>query len=164
MLREHGAAVWAHDVDIVRQDWFKMIAFGGFRLVADDESVAQAQATLAQYRDGSLALAEDDADVCPKCSKARVAHDPQPRRNVFLALIFLWLVPAALLLSLNASTTSEIMAAFALQVPLYLSLPWLAIAYFKWRLRCTDCGFRWRERPQPHAELTRMATAAAESA
>ena len=59
MLRAHGVEAWACDLDIVRQDWFKMIAFGGFRLVASKTSTADALVKLHQYRNGDLALPDD---------------------------------------------------------------------------------------------------------
>ncbi len=163
LLRENGAEVWACDVDIVRQDWFKMIAFGGFRLLASDASIADALVTLHQYQNGELALPDDHADACPKCGEFCVAHDPQPRRNVFLAMILLSLVESAAFLSLQTLTSIEIIAAFALQFILYLSLPWLVIAYFKWRMRCTACGYRWRESPQRYADLRNCVATAEET-
>ena len=39
MLREHDIEAWLFDADFVRQDWFKMIAYGGYRILVGDESV-----------------------------------------------------------------------------------------------------------------------------
>src|SRR5262249_17210914 len=44
LLREHGIEAWAFDVDFVRLNWFEMLAFGGFRVVASDASVGDAAA------------------------------------------------------------------------------------------------------------------------
>lgn len=156
MLREHGIEAWLFDADFVRQNWFKSIAFGGYRIVANDESVADAKEILQQYRNGSLALPEEHRMICPRCKQQCGSGDPQPRRNIFLAIILFDLGVTGAFLFWRASET-QIAALLAVHVG-YLVLPWLAIWYFKWPVRCDACGHRWREpRLYRHAELAHMA-------
>jgi hypothetical protein len=157
MLREHGVDAWLFDADFVRQDWFKSIAFGGYRIVANDDSIADANEILRQYKNGGLALPEEHRLVCPRCSQEDGSGDPQPRRNVFLAILLFDLV-AAIAFSQLRGSEAQIASFIALQFGLYFVLPWLAIWYFKWPSRCDACGHRWREpRRYRHAELAKMA-------
>jgi hypothetical protein len=158
MLREHGVAVWLFDADFVRQDWFKSIAYGGYRILVRDEDVAEARTLLNQYDDEELALIGEHA-LCPHCGRAAGRDDPQPRRNVFLAMIMLPIMEYLVFLRWKLSPIGMLVV-FAVQFFLYATLPWLVMGYFKWRLRCADCGFRWRQPPMHrHAELVRLAQA-----
>ena len=158
MLREHGIEPWLFDAEMVRQDWFKAIAFGGYKILTRDDDVTQAHDVLRAYFDGGLALPAEADATCPRCSHAAGRDDPQPRRNVFLAML---LIPVAefLVLTLLHWRPSAIgkLVVFALQIVVYATLPWFVIHYFKWPLRCADCGYRWRAPPaHRHAELIRL--------
>lgn len=156
MLREHGIDAWLFDADFVRQDWFKSIAYGGYRILVRDEDMAEARTLLNQYDDEELALICEHA-LCPHCGRAAGRDDPQPRRNVFLAMLALPIVEFFAFLHWKFSPI-DMPAAFAVQFCLYATLPWLVLRYFKWRLRCADCGHRWRQPPSlSYAELMRLA-------
>lgn len=158
MLREHGIDAWLFDADFVRQDWFKSIAYGGYRILVRDEDVADAHTLLNQYDDEELALIGEQT-LCPQCAHAAGRDDPQPRRNVFLAMLALPIVEFFAFLHWKLSPIG-VLVAFAVQFCLYATLPWLVLWYFKWRLRCADCGHRWRQPPSlSYAELARMADA-----
>ena len=159
MLREHDIETWLFDADFVRQDWFKMIAYGGYRILVRDETVADALRVLGEYRNGQLALVEEQRTICPECAHSSGSDDPQPRRNVFLAMIVLGFCgPFALLLW--KPSTLALLVAGAVLIIAYISLPWFVVRYFKWRLRCEDCGHRWREAPRyRYAELAGQAAA-----
>jgi hypothetical protein len=164
MLREHGVGAWLFDADFVRQDWFKSIAYGGYRIVANDNSVAAAKEILQQYKNGSLALPEEYRLICPRCNQHCGSGDPQPRRNVFLAIVLFDLLAAVALVHWNTWRT-HIVSTFAVWGGVNLLLPWLAIWYFKWPSRCDACGHRWREpRRYRHAELAKMAESGATNA
>jgi hypothetical protein len=157
MLREHGIEAWLFDADFVRQNWFRMIAYGGFRILVREESVADALHLLREYRNGNLALKEDHRSRCPHCAHDTGDDDPQPRRNVFLAMIAAALVWPSLLLAWHPSSKA-LLAVSAILIGLSVSIPWAVIRYFKWRTRCSDCGYRWREQPRyRYAELAGMA-------
>ena len=161
ILREHGIDALLFDADFVRQDWFKMIAYGGYRIVVRDDSVDQARALLRDYSEGNLALSDEYRTPCPNCAKLAGNDDPQPRRNIFLSIIVLDVVFVMALLFWKAPGTGTILVCFlacVTQIALILVLPWVAIRYFKWRSRCDACGYRWREpRRYRHAELAHMA-------
>jgi len=163
MLRENGIEAWLFDADFVRQDWFKSIAYGGYRILVREEVVGEARELLNLYDDETLVPAGEHGRPCPNCSKLAGIDDPQPRRNVFLAIIALSIAEGVALLQWQPSS-ADIVIAFVVQVALYISIPWLLLRYFKWRLRCAACGHRWREPPrQRYAELARMAAVGAES-
>ena len=89
MLREHGIDAWLFDADFVRQDWFKSIAYGGYRILVREEDVAEARVLLNQYDDEELALVGEQCRLSELRHTARGATNPSPRRHVFLALIVL---------------------------------------------------------------------------
>jgi hypothetical protein len=157
MLREHGIDAWLFDADFVRQDWFKSIAYGGYRIVANDQSVTDAKEILQQYKNGSLALPEEHRLTCPRCGQHCGSGDPQPRRNIFLAIILFDLVASIGFLESNGSE-AQLASFIAVQFGFNFVLPWIAIWYFKWPSRCDACAYRWREpRRYRHAELAKMA-------
>jgi len=155
-LRANGVDVWLLDADIVRQDWFKTIAFGGFRLVAAETSVPAALDILRRYQRGELSLPAPPRDDCPRCGLPSAGHDLQPRRNVFLATIVISFAQSAVWLSLTKLSAMGIVLMFAVQLALNLSIPWWVVRYFKWPMRCDACSYRWRERPTPFAVLAAM--------
>jgi len=164
LLRHNGIEVWFLDVDMLRQNWFKLIAFGGFRLEADAASLADAAIILDRYRNGAFALPDDPQDACPVCRSGSVVPDAQPRRNVFLALIVLSLLEGAAWLGLSTISATSIVVMFAVQYIAALCVPWLVVLYFKWRMRCGDCRHRWRARPQRFCALAAMADEGARTA
>jgi hypothetical protein len=132
-LREHGVAAEVFDRDMVRQDWFRALAFGGYRVVVPSENADMARDLLRRWRTGEFDLekdhgAEGDALAierpgCVRCGSPRSEPDPWPRR---------WRLVCAYL----------------------LGLPILGL---RGHYRCTDCGLRWREPSQAYAELARRA-------
>ena len=161
LLREHGIDAQLFDADFVRQDWFKMIAYGGYRIMVREQDLAAARQVLQEQRSGNLALPDDTDTRCPHCAHGTGVEDPQPRRNVFIAMLVLDFCGGFAILMLWHPSPAGIFGAFALQVILYATLPWLVMRYFKWRQRCTHCGHRWREPPRhSYAELARMAESA----
>jgi hypothetical protein len=89
MLRDSGIEARLFDADFVRQDWFKILAYGGYRVVVRDEDVSDARTLLNQYHEDALALTGEHHSPCPNCLHAAASDDPQPRRNVFLAMLVL---------------------------------------------------------------------------
>jgi len=160
LLRDDGVNAEVFDADFVRQDWFKMLAYGGFRIVVPDAEFAEATERIKQYQAGVLASEGDERARCPSCGNHSGHDDPQPRRNVFLAMILLSVIEVPLLIASKPSAV-DILAAFGVQVGLCVSLPWLIVRYFKWRVRCDTCGHRWRAAPRHrYAELAQAVEAA----
>lgn len=161
LLREHGVDAWLFDADFVRQDWFKMLAYGGYRIMVRAEDLAAASGILQERRAGRYALANDTREPCPRCTCHTVIEDLQPRRNVFLAMIVMVIASSFAFLPRWHLSPRQFVGILALQIVLYATVPWLVMRYFKWRQRCTHCGHRWREPPRhSYAELARMAESA----
>jgi hypothetical protein len=157
MLREHDIEAWLFDADFVRQNWFRMIAYGGFRILVRDESVGDGLQLLREYRNGNLALADEFRLHCPNCAHTTGIDDPQPRRNVFLAMIAIIVVWPCILLSWHPSPAA-LLAGSGILIGLSFFITWIVIHYFKWRMRCEDCGFRWRKQPSHrYSDLAAMA-------
>ena len=70
MLRAHGIEAWVFDALLVRQDWFKTLMFGGYRVMVADEDGARAADVIGEYRAGTIAIADDAVErpACPRCA------------------------------------------------------------------------------------------------
>jgi hypothetical protein len=146
LLRTHGLHAWAFDTATVRQDWFRTLAFGGYRVMAADADAGQALQLIAAWRAGDLGLAESEANLpdCTACHVPGGAEDRSPRRRIFLALIGVEVATAfALFLPYTSATFSLLM--FAWLTPLGLAMPGLAGWMMHRRYRCVACGHAWRE-------------------
>lgn len=152
MLRAHGLHASVFDAGIVRQDWFKTLALGGYRVMVPDAQMEPAQKLLADYRSGAMALADDDLDVpaCPRCSGRAVTDDPRPRRVVFGALLVAEVAPIELLPS----------PVFLLLAGLLPFLPLAAAPLLGSRHRCGSCGTAFAT---PRRSFEALACAVAEA-
>ena len=160
MLREHGVAASVFDADFVRQNWFQMFAYGGFRVMVPDVEFDAAREVYAQYNDGAFALPDEDKPACPRCGAARGVENPVPRRLVFVAMIFVDLMLSVLLVVSRRSIGASALYIFG-TIAFLTMFPLLALQWFKWRYRCEACRFAWRQVPaQNHSELSRLAEAA----
>ena len=167
-LRVEGIDAHVFDADFVRQNWFRMLAYGGFRIVVPDESASAACDILQRYRAGTLALGdaaddEESSSACPRCRAAAGRDDPQPRRNVFLAFI-VYAVVFSLALVRWSPTESGLALLCCAALGGGLCLPWLLVRYFKWRLRCPNCAYCWRAPPPNRFAALAQATETAERA
>ena len=88
MLRANDVDAHVFDRNMVRQDWFQTLAFGGYRVMVADADVERAKAVLEDYRAGRLALDDATADrpACPRC-RSPGYEDSGPRRLVFALLL-----------------------------------------------------------------------------
>lgn len=156
MLRAHGLYASVFDAGIVRLDWFKTLALGGYRVMVPSSHLAAAQQLLADYGSGAMALADDERDVppCPRCCAHAVADDPRPRRVVFGALLAAEVAPAALL-------SSPVFLLIAGLLPL---LPLAASPLLGSRYRCASCGAAFATPRRSYAALARAVAEAEETA
>jgi hypothetical protein len=69
-LRAHGVQAWVFDALLMRQDWFRILMFGGYRVMVADEDAARAADLIGEYRAGALAIT-DDAVERPRARSAR---------------------------------------------------------------------------------------------
>ncbi|HEY2395136.1 MAG TPA: DUF2007 domain-containing protein [Rudaea sp.] len=157
LLRYAGIDAQVFDADFVRQDWWKMLAYGGYRIVVPGTAVEAAREILYKYENGYFALDVEDRPACPVCAATAGVEDPWPRRNVFL-LMFILPAVAGLAFAGSANSPANVEALLAATFVSDFVLPLVAVRYFKWRLRCQSCGQRWRAPPQRSrfAELSAM--------
>jgi hypothetical protein len=153
MLRAHGVQAWVFDALLVRQDWFKTLMFGGYRVMVPDEDAARAADLIGEYRAGALAVADDAVErpACPRCATPG-REDPEPRRIVFVVIIALQvLVRAGLMYATHADdATAIVLGASIVAAPIAVIM---ATRYLKGRYACPQCATRWRARPQPFATM-----------
>lgn len=148
MLRAHGLDAHALDVNIVRQNWFEALAYGGYRVVVPDAQAARARDVLDDFGRGALAVPDERADEppCPHCGGAANHPDPQPRRAVFGVMIGMNIASSFLMLAEPAMMFTAMLTVCA---PIVLST-WLGS-----RHRCADCGTTFALPRLPFAALAR---------
>ncbi len=165
MLRAHGVQAWVFDALLVRQDWFKTLGFGGYRVMVADEDAPRAADLIGEYRAGTIAVADDAVErpACPRCATPG-RDDPAPYRRVFALLIaadaFL-----VMMFMLAPDGSEELLA--PVLVGSLIVAPILAIVftrYLKGRYACPQCATRWRTLPVPFATMTREVDAATDAA
>lgn len=157
MLRARNIEAHLFDENFVRQDWFYILVYGGFRIMVPSKDLQIAQETLAEFRCGVLLCDEDEMSwpACPACHAHGGEFDPRPRRWVFLAYIVGQIVLAALLL-----LDSGWIPYFVLNSVFSLAtlMPCLLRLSVNNRLRCSECAHAWRELPLvPFAQQQRNA-------
>lgn len=162
LLREHGVSAWAFDTEFVRQDWFKVLAFGGYRVMVSNADTDAALHVVGAYRNGELALPDEDVERprCPACNMDNGYEDARPRRVVFMILIasapLMWIT----LSLLRAPAELSWFAASYLIFQLALIWPGLAAYAITWRYRCAGCGRSWHAPPQrAFSDMTRVVEA-----
>lgn len=81
MLNAAGLGAQVFDRQMVRQDWFQTLAFGGYRIIVEDAEAERAKTLIDNYRSGALAIddAAEDRPACPRCGMSGQV-DPAPRR------------------------------------------------------------------------------------
>jgi hypothetical protein len=131
----------SHDIDadvlsqyFLRQDWIRLLAYGGFHVVVTAENQAQALSLLKEWKAGEWDLErvdpsiEIDRVICPACGSSKTHENTWPRRAlIVLGLFFLPVLTGG----------------------------------FRWHFKCDSCGRGFRAKPTcPHAELARRVDAA----
>lgn len=151
-LRAEGLDAHLFDQETVRQDWFNILAYGGFRVMVPATQFEAAQALTQACRAGALTLADESTDrpACPRCQDGLGQADPRPRRRAFAAYL-VWSVATTALLAAGVATRALVVAAFA---------PWIAMlalpVWRRWlvhRYRCPACSHAWRAAAEPFARL-----------
>ena len=150
LLRERGIAAFVFDDGMVRQDWFRAIAIGGYRVMVASEDVGEALGIVAQYGESAhdATYADGDMPACPRCAENAVVDDPRPRRAVFLALIVLDFGGGAMVLSALLRPSQPILAsalAACLVLGLFFRVPGVLGYIVKHRYRCRSCGYAFRD-------------------
>jgi hypothetical protein len=144
LLRSEGIDAHVFDADFVRQDWFRAIAYGGYRILVADEDVPVAIERIRVYREAKPALSDAADAPCPLCSSCTYRDDPRPRRWVFALYILPSLIEVPIILFGHPSEVQQFFW-FVIDFAVYVMLALLAIAYLKRRYVCDNCGHRWRD-------------------
>jgi hypothetical protein len=161
LLRARHFDAQLFDENFVRQNWFEILAFGGFRIMVPAPNLQAARETLAEFRAGALQIDEDEMDrsICPACNARVGGFDHRQRRWVFLAYLVHQLVLALLLIFMVDAWIPYfvLMSTFSLAT----LMPCLRRYVVNNRLRCAQCGHAWRELPQlPFSQQQRDAEVA----
>jgi len=161
MLRAHGVQAWVFDALIVRQDWFRTLAFGGYRVMIADEDAARAADVIGEYRAGALAVADEGVERpgCPQCTTPG-RDDPAPYRRVFALMIAADAVLATGFMLATGGSGEMLALVLGSSV---IVVPIVAIVftrYLKGRYVCPQCATRWRALPAPFATMAREVDAA----
>ena len=164
LLRANGIGAALFDENLVRQHWFHVFAYGGFRVMVPESDQAQARDILDACRRGELNLPADDVDIpsCPACHERSGETDPQPRRNVFLAYLAWCLVTGVISMFEGIPEWLVFGMLMAPYVAMLLvpALRHLVIG----RYLCGKCGNAWREpMATPFGDLQKHAEAASSS-
>jgi hypothetical protein len=160
LLRADSIDAHLFDADFVRQDWFKAIAYGGYRILVPDKDVAAAHDQIRAYRDAKPALSDAADAPCPACSSFMYRDDPRSRRWVFAFYILLPLMELPIILFGNPSQVQQFIW-FVIDFVIYVIFASFAIAYLKRRFLCDHCGHRWRDPDHPSYSTLNNAHAAA---
>jgi len=165
MLRANEVDAHVFDRNMVRQDWFQTLAFGGYRVMVADADVERAKALLEDYRAGRLALDDTTTDrpACPRCRSEGV-DDSAPRRLIFALILGGELVSFAIVMLVGRVFEGALPFAVGIYIVGGLLVPIALSRFLKSRYRCTACRKRWRAVPAPHAEAAREVEAASHSA
>lgn len=121
LLRAHDVEAVVFDENFVRQNWFELLGYGGFRIMAPEHQFAEAKSLVSAYRSDNLQVRDtrDGEPECPHCGGRETGQDPRPRRMLFLLYI-----PFGCLIALA---------------------PMLIRRLVVGRYRCRQCRHAWRE-------------------
>lgn len=164
MLRANDLDAHVFDRNMVRQDWFQTLAFGGYRVMVADAGVERAKALLEDYRAGRLALDDTTTDrpACPRCGSPG-REDPGPRRVIFALILGGELMSFAIVMLVGRVFEGALPFAVGIYIVGGLLVPIALSRFLKSRYRCTACRKRWRARRAPHAEAAHTVEAASNS-
>ena len=161
LLRANGLDAVLFGENFVRQDWFQILAYDGFRTMVPGHQVADARILVDAYRDGSLELpaAEIDRPACPDCGHVGTEPDPSPRRWLMLAYVVCIVGISFAPVLAWSGHMFEFVLVFLLTIT--AAMPGFIRSLVIGRYRCTDCRACWRERAgQPFFRQQRESDAA----
>lgn len=164
LLRANDLDAQLFDENFVRQNWFHIIVYGGFRVVVPDHELESALQFRDSWRRGELSLTADECEepTCPTCYNPSAQTDLTLRRRVF-AIYFLAYFFLAVQFAF-AIASPWLLFASTLTFSILLLLPNLLRHFVVGRYRCSSCGHAWRAHPdRPFFEQQRQTEAALES-
>ncbi len=148
LLRGTGIQAHLFDENFVRQNWFEILAYGGFRIMVPAQDLQTAREILAEFRRGALQLDESEVGRprCPACHAYSCEFDHRQRRWVFLAALVYLLVQSLLSIFLVGGWILYLVLTSAFL--LVTSMPFLLRFVVNNRLRCVECAHAWRDLPR----------------
>ena len=164
MLRAHGVNAHVFDAQMVRQDWFKTLALGGYRVMVADADTTRAADLVGQYRSGTLAFADEAVErpACPQCTMP--GHDdPAPRRIVFALLSAAEAVFTLWFLSLargSDAILALVLYGSAIVIPM---VALVSTRYLRGCYVCSQCATHWRTRPTAFETMAHEVDTAADT-
>ena len=147
LLRANDLDAQLFDENFVRQDWFYIMAYGGFRVMVPTTELDTALPLRDAYHREELSLKEDKCEdpTCTSCDSPSGETDLFPRRRVFAAL-FLGYFLIGLQVAV-AIGNAGLFVATTLIFSLLLLLPNLLPHWVIGRYRCSLCGYAWKALP-----------------
>ena len=147
LLRANDLDAHLFDENFVRQDWFYIMVYGGFRVMVPANEIDSALQLRDAYHRGELSLKQDECEdpTCPSCDRPSGETDLVPRRRVFAAF-FLGYFLIGLQVAL-AIGNAGLFVASTLIFSLPLLLPNLLRHWVIGRYRCSLCGHAWKALP-----------------
>jgi hypothetical protein len=93
LLREEGCTAFVFENGLSRLEWYRVIAFGGPRVMVPDTCFAHAHDVLDRWRRGDYRL--ECEDQCPRCHGGDIEENPNYRGWAFvlpflISLPLLW--------------------------------------------------------------------------
>ncbi len=164
LLRANDLDAQLFDENFVRQDWFYVMLYGGFRVMVPTNELESALLLRDAYHRGELSLKEDACEdpTCPSCDSPAGETDLVPRRRVFAAF-FLGYFLIGIQIAVE-KWGKELLVASMLVASLPLLLPNLLRHFVIGRYRCSVCGHAWKAIPdRPFFEQQIQAEAALDS-
>ncbi|MEZ5462129.1 hypothetical protein [Dokdonella sp.] len=147
LLRSRDIDAQLFDENFVRQDWFRILAYGGFRIAVPALDLQSSREVLTDYRRGALQLPDEElhGPSCPACHDSSAGFDHRQRRWIFLAFLF---VCTAQTISILAFDTPAPYLILQIVISLAMMMPWLVRYVVNNRMRCPQCLHAWRELPR----------------
>lgn len=164
LLRANDLDAQLFDENFVRQNWFEIIVYGGFRVVVPDHELESALQLRDSWRRGELSLSADECEepTCPACYTPSGQTDLTPRRRVFAIYLLAYFFLAFQLAF--AIESPWLLFASMLLFSILLLFPNLLRHFVVGRYRCSSCGHAWKASPDlPFFEQQRQTEAVLES-
>ncbi|MEP6883062.1 MAG: hypothetical protein ABI866_13765 [Dokdonella sp.] len=164
LLRANNLDAQLFDENFVRQDWFYIMVYGGFRVMVPTHEFDSALSLRDAYFRRELSLKEDECEdpTCPSCDWPSGQTDLVPRRRVFAAFFLgYFLIGFQVAFAIG---NAGLFVASTLVFSLPLLFPNLLRHLVIGRYRCSVCGHAWKAIPdRPFFEQQIQAEAALDS-
>lgn len=152
MLRAHDLDAHLFGENFVRQNWFQILVYDGFRVMVPSHQIETAHGLIVDFRNGAFELPVEELErpLCSQCDKAAGETDPGPRRWAFLAYLVAYLGYTASIVLLW-TPWEYLFGLFVLFLMILVPcLPALVRCIVIGRYRCRNCANAWRELPDQH--------------